>query len=50
MENGEITYGRGTYIQYNLSGTANGYSGTYQIGGYWIDNNTFYMVHHVFIP
>jgi len=50
MGEGEVSYGSGTYIQYNMFGGINGYSGTFQVGGYWLDSNSFYMVHHVFIP
>ncbi len=55
MGEGEVTYGTGTYIQYNLPGFISGatgvfQAGVFQIGGYWVTPALFYMTHHFFLP
>ncbi len=50
IEDGYMTTGSGTYVQYNLVGYANGELGTYQMGGFWLSSNTFYVTHYFFQP
>jgi hypothetical protein len=47
---GQMAYGTGAYVQYSLPGFVNGTAGSFEVGGYWLDEYTFHVVHHFFNP